>query len=140
MLVGTEAVAGGGHAERSGKCGAGVARAIAVMLALVAEQEAIQPLVLANRREAVEAAGEKLVDIALVTNIEEKLVTRCVEYAVQGEGELHDAEVWAEVPAGFGKDLDEFVANLLCELREGFGRKGLEVGGGFYVGQKWAGF
>jgi hypothetical protein len=43
------------------------------------------------------------------------------------------------VATGFGEDLDEFATNLAGELREGFGGEGLEVGGRFYVGQKWAG-
>jgi hypothetical protein len=94
---------------------------------------------LADGGKAVESAGEELVDIALVANIEEELVARRVEDSVQSEGELHDAEVRAEVAAGFGEDLDEFATNFAGELREGFGRKGLEVGGRFYVGQKWAG-
>ena len=78
-------------------------------------------------------------DIALVADIEEKFVARRVEHAVQGEREFHDAEVRSEVAAGFGEDLDEFVANLLRELREGFGGEGLEVGGGLNRGQQRAG-
>jgi len=139
MLVGAEAVPGGGHAERSGEGGAGVARAVAVMLALAAEQEAVQSLVLADRGKAVETAGEELVDIALVADIEEKFVARRVEDSVQSEGEFHDAEVRSEVATGFGEDLDEFVANLLRELGEVFGGEGLEVGGGLDGGQKRAG-
>ena len=139
MLVGAEAVAGSGHAERGGKGGAGVTRAVAVVLALTAEQETIQALVLANRGKAVETAGEELVDIALVADIEEKLVARRVEHTVQGDREFHDTEVRAEVTAGFGEDLDEFATNLAGELGEGFGRKGLEVGGGLDGGQERAG-
>ena len=101
MLVGTEAVPGGGHAERGGEGGAGVTRAVAVMFALAAEQEAVQSLVLADRGKAIESAGEELVDIALVADIEEELVARRVEDSVQSEGELHDAEVRAEMAAGF---------------------------------------
>jgi hypothetical protein len=101
MLVGAEAVAGSGHAERGGEGGAGVTRAVAVVLALTAEQETIQALVLANRGKAVETAGEELVDIALVADIEEKLVARCVEDSVQSDREFHDTEVRAEMAAGF---------------------------------------
>jgi hypothetical protein len=35
--------------------------------------------------------------------------------------------------------LDEFATNLTGELREGFGRKSLEVGGGLDGGQERAG-
>ena len=101
MLVGTEAVPGGGHAERGGEGGAGVTRAVAVMFALAAEQEAVQSLVLADRGKAIESAGEELVDIALVADIEEELVARRVEDSVQGECEFHNAEVRAEMAAGF---------------------------------------
>jgi hypothetical protein len=139
MLVGAQAVAGGGHAERGRKGGAGVTRAITVVLALAAEQETIQALVLADGGKAVESAGEELVDIALVADIEEEFIARCIEDAVKGDREFHDAEVRAQVATGFREDLDEFATNLTGELREGIGRKGLEVGGGFYVGQKWAG-
>ena len=59
--------------------GAGVARAVAVVLALGAEEEAVEALVRADGVDAVRAAGEHLVDVALVGDVEDELVLGRVE-------------------------------------------------------------
>ena len=78
---------------------AGVAGAVAVVLALGAQQEAVEPLILAHGVEAVAAAGEELVDVALVADIEDEFVLRRLEDAVQGDGQFDDAEIRPEVAA-----------------------------------------
>jgi hypothetical protein len=65
---------GHGHAQGGGERGAGVAGAVAIVLALGAQHEAVQAAGLADGVEAVAAAGEDLVDVGLVADVEEELV------------------------------------------------------------------
>lgn len=73
------------------------------------------------------AAGEKLVHVALVRDVEDKLVAGRFENAVEGKREFHDAEVGAHVAALAGGDGDDFIADFLGELRELVGSEGLDV-------------
>ncbi len=71
--------------------------------------------------EAVELpgpAGERLVDVRLVAGVEHDLVVRGVEDAVDRHGELHDAEIGADVPAGLGNRFDEELADLVGQTGE----------------------
>ena len=94
-------VARGGHSQRGGECRSRMTRAVAVVLALAAQEKAVQPLVLPDCRKAVESPGEKLVDIALVADIKNELVLGCIENSVQGDRQFDDAEVGAQMTAGF---------------------------------------
>jgi hypothetical protein len=55
------------------------------------------------------------------------LVAGCIERAVEADGELDDAEVRREVPAGDRDRVDDGVADLRCELRQLRGGQGLHV-------------
>ena len=74
-----------------------------VVLGLGPRGVAGQPAFLLELREALTAAGHELVDVGLVTGVEEEDVLGRVEDPVQGEGELDDAEVRAEMPAGLAR-------------------------------------
>jgi hypothetical protein len=114
VLAGAEEVACGGEAEGGGEGGAGVAGAEGVVGALVAVEETGESAGLADELEGLAgASGEEFVDIALVADVEDELVARGVEDAVERDGELDDAEVGAEVAAVAGGDLDELVPDLL---------------------------
>jgi hypothetical protein len=65
-------IARGGHAERGGKRRARVTRAVAVVLAFGAEHEAVEAVGLADGVETVAAAGEQLVDVGLVADVEDE--------------------------------------------------------------------
>jgi hypothetical protein len=99
------------------------------MLALASKEKAIEPLVLADGGKAIEAAGEKLVNVALMAYIEDKLVFGSFENTVQSDRQFHHAEVGTKVTAGIGENPDELVADFLCELREIFAGDFFEVGG-----------
>jgi len=58
------------------------------------------------------------VNIALMTHIKDKLVLRSFKNAVQSHRQLDHAKIGSEVAAGIRKNLDEFVADLLSELRK----------------------
>ena len=133
------------HAERRTHGGARVACAVAVVLTLGAEQESVQALVLPDGLESLAASGENLVDVALVRDVEDELVLRRAEDAVQRDAQLDDAEVRPEMAADgcrivVGHHADEFVPHFLGELwQQGFGHcfhvgrgidGGKDVGGG----------
>ena len=128
VLLAAGEIAGHGHAERRGERRAGVAGAVAVVLALSAEHEAVEAAGLADGGEAIGAAGEQLVHVSLVADVEEELVVRGVEDGVQGQGELDDAEVGAEMAAGPGKRLDQKFADLRCQFGHLRRVEALEVG------------
>ena len=99
ILFGAGQIARDCHAESSGKRGAGVACAIAVMLAFGTQGEAIQAAGLAHGVETSTPAGEQFVNVGLVAYIEHKPVRGSVEDVVHSQRQLYDAEVRAEVAA-----------------------------------------
>ena len=118
MVVAPGEIACGGHAKRGRERGAGVTRTIRVMLRLRTQKEPVEAFVGADRVNAIGAAGEHLVDIALVGDIEDKLVLGRGKHAVQRDAQLDDAEVRAEVAAGLRKRGDERVAYLCRQIRQ----------------------
>ena len=85
------------------------------------------------------AAGEEFVHVALVGDVEDKLVGRRIEDAVQRDRELDDAEIGADVAAVAGRDGDEFLADFLGELRQLVGAEGFDVGGAADAGEETVG-
>ena len=116
VLFAAGQIAGHRHAEGRGKRGTGVAGAVAIVLALGAEHEAVQAAGLANGVEAIEAAGKNFVDVGLVAYVEEESVFGSVKDSVEGQRQLDDAEIRAEMTAGFGERLDEECADLLRQF------------------------
>ena len=100
VFVRSGQVAGHGHAQGGRKRGARVAGSVAIVLALGAEHEAIEAAGLADGFKTIAAAGEDLVDVGLMAHVEEDLVVGRVEDRMQGQSELHYAEIGAEMAAG----------------------------------------
>ena len=73
------------------------------------------------------ASGERFVRIALVRDVEDDLVTRGVEYAVQRDRKLDDTEVGREVSADGSGIRKDRVAQLGAELRQVLRRKSVHV-------------
>ena len=88
------------HAEAGGDRGRGVRGAERVVLALrrgcVNRKETARR---AQRADAVAPGGDDLVRISLVPDVPHQPVTRGIEYPMQGDGELDDAEAGAKVAA-----------------------------------------
>ena len=80
VFISAHEIAAGGHAQGGGEGGASVACAVAVVFAFGAEEEAVQAVVLANGMNAVPAAREHFVDVALVRDIEDKAVLGRVKH------------------------------------------------------------
>ena len=84
---------------------------------------------LAERTEALHAAGEELVRVALMPHIEHEAVRRRVIDPVQRDSELHGAEVRRQMPASAREALHEEGADLPAEDAELLIAQGAEIGG-----------
>src|SRR4051812_38446315 len=83
MLIATAEVASHGHPESGGERRSSVPCAVAVMFALGAQEEAVQSLVLPHGGNAIEAAGKHLVDVTLMTDIEDETILWRLEDAME---------------------------------------------------------
>ena len=108
----------------------GVAVLDPVVLGLGPARVAREPVGLAELVEAVAATREDLVGVGEVAGVPQDHVARRVEDAVQGDGELDDAEVRPEVAAALGDRADHDVADLTGELVELLEREPPQVSGG----------
>ncbi len=95
-----------------------MADAKGVILAFLAAGKRCQAVFFLDRGDAVAAAGEDLVRIALVADIPHKPVVRRVEFMVQRHGQFHHAQARAEVAAGAGDGLDQVLAQLAGHGRQ----------------------
>ena len=78
-----------------------------VVLALLAPRERREAVLLLDRGDAVAAAGEDLVRIALVADVPDQAVVRRVEQVVQRDGQLDHAEAGAEMAAEVADRFDQ---------------------------------
>ena len=99
--------------------------AVAVVFALGAQKEAIEPAELAHRIETIAPPGKQFVDVALMTDVQNELVVRRVEDAVHRNGQFDDTEIRPQMAAGLRKDTDQFVPNFLRELGQSCSRSAL---------------
>ncbi len=128
MLVAAGEIAGDGHAQGRGEGSAGVTGSVTIVLAFGAQHEAVEAAGLTQGFKAVEPSGQDFVDIGLVADVEEELVLGSVEDRVEGQGQLHDAEVGAEVAAGLRKGLNQELANLFGQCGHLSKAQTLEIG------------
>jgi hypothetical protein len=111
-------IAGLSEPLRDRQAGPRVAAVEHVVRRLRAAWEAADAIERAQRPEAVEAAGQQLVRVGLVSGVPHDAVARRLEQPVQGDGELDDAERRAEMAAGLGDGRDDRLADLGGELDE----------------------
>ena len=55
-----------------------------------------------------------------MAHIHDESIAWGVENAMQRDGQLDNAEIWTEMPAGLRQNFDEFIAHFLRELRKVF--------------------
>ena len=122
MFLAAVLVASHRHAERGRERRARMARAVGVVRALGAQHKAVQPAGRADGPETLAAAGQHLVYVSLMADVEDKLVNGRVEDIVQGDGQLHHPQVRTQVPAVIGEHGDQLFAD--------FRRQSFEVGDG----------
>ena len=100
-----------------------------VVLGLGAVRIAGQPAGLAELGKGVAAPGDQLVHVGLVAGVPQQHVPGGVEGPVQGQGELHHAQVGAQVAAGGGHRVDDELPDLRGQDGQLLGGEGAEVGG-----------
>ncbi|CKS15978.1 Uncharacterised protein [Mycobacterium tuberculosis] len=108
---------------------AGVARLHPVVLALGTRRIPRQPALLTQGCEVLAASGQHLVDVGLVTGVEDDRIVRRVEYPVQRQGEFHHSQVRPQMPPRGGNLVDQELTDLggqLPKLRLG---KVLQISG-----------
>src|ERR1039457_3561856 len=93
MFVAASEIARHGHSEGSGKCRAGMARSVAIVLTLGAEHEAVQSTWLANGIEAIKTASQNLVDVGLMTYVKNEPVCRGVKDGVERQRQLDHSQI-----------------------------------------------
>ena len=98
-----------------------------VIPALIWFREPGQTAVLPKGVESVSAAGDDLVGIALMADIEDDAVLFSVIDAMECQRQFHGAEIGCQVPAGFGYRLHQKAAQLISKLSEFFLRQTLDV-------------
>ena len=106
-----------------------MAHAEGVVLAFLAARERREAVLLLDRGDAVAAAGEDLVRVALVADVPHQAIVRGVELVVQGHGQLDHAQARAEVTAGAGDGLDQILAQFVGDLRQFVVGQPAQVGG-----------
>ena len=111
-------VPGEGHAQRGGNRGGGVAGAHMVVGAVGAFEELAQPPPQPILVELGTAAGEHLVHVGLVPHVPGDAIGEKIELVEQGDGQLHDPQRGAQVPARLADRFDQELPALLCQGRE----------------------
>ena len=105
-----------GQTLGDGQAGSGVTAIEHVVRRLRASREAADAIDLAQRPEPLQASGQELVRVRLMSGVPDDLVARRFEEPVQGDGQLDDTQRRAEVAAGRGDGPDDRVADLGREL------------------------
>ena len=118
-----------GHSETkgSGDRGGGMGGTEGIIGAFRAFGEAAEAALGAQGADAVAAAGEDFVGIALMADVPDDLVARGIEDGVQGDGEFNDAKTGAKVAAGHRDGRDGFGAEFIGQLAQ------VAVGQGFEI-------
>src|SRR5262245_7572708 len=70
--------------------------------------------------EAIPAAGEQLVNVALMTHVPDEFVSWCVENPMQSDSQLDDTKVRAEMTAILRQHGDHLLTDFRGELLQLF--------------------
>jgi hypothetical protein len=135
MLIRTFEIPRGSHAQGGTQRRARVTSTVAVMLALAAEEEAVEAFILADGMNLVPATGQHFVDVSLVGDIKDKFVLGSVKHPMKGDGQLHDPEIGTEVSTREAERFNECGADLFNKRRQLFQRQGFEISGAGNVRQ-----
>jgi hypothetical protein len=89
-----------------------------VVAAFIAPRKTAEAAELAQAGHAFAPAGQDFVRIGLVTHVPDQPVIGRVEHIVQGDRELHGAEVGTQVPAGLRHAVQHIGAQLVGQRLE----------------------
>src|SRR6266699_2115321 len=106
------------HAEPRGKRRASMTGTVAIVFAFRAQKKSVEALELPHRMKTIEAAGKNLMDVALMTDVHDKAVSRRIEDTMQSNGQFDHAEIRSQMSPSLREDLDQLIAYFLRELRQ----------------------
>jgi len=92
---------------------------VAIVFALGAQKEAVEPAELAHRIKTIEAPGKHFVDVTLMTNVHNESVVRRVKDAGAEQSSVQRHRDLGPDASGLGKGLRSVPPNLLRELGVG---------------------
>ena len=123
--------------KRGGQSRAGVAGAEWIVRTFAAIEKSTRAAGLAQSPKKLTAtARQQFVHVALMGDVEDKLILWRVEGAMQRDRQLDHAKIRADVAAIFRRDGDQFLPNFLGQLRQLRRRERLDVGGAANRGQQ----
>ena len=105
-----------GHTQRDGHRIGGVPGYESVGIALRRLGESGNAAVLPQVRKIRPAAGQQLMDIRLMTHIKNQAVFFCIKNGLDGDAQLHRAQVSGQMAAGLRNGLDQKIPDLLAKL------------------------
>ncbi len=118
---------GPGHAQGHGDGAGGVARHKGVRRALLRLGEAGNAAVLPQMRKTRPAACQQLMHIRLVTNVKNQAVLLGIKNGLDGDAQLHHAQISGQMPAGLGNTGDQEFPDLPAKLGQLLGAQRLQV-------------
>jgi len=124
------------HAGNRRDAGAGVPRGKAVVFAFVPIGESGQAAESAKRLKILAPAGDELVRIGLMADIEDYLVAGRIENVVDGEYELDRAQTGCKMPSTMRCCRYYLVPDLLGQLAKLTYRERFEILGAVYLVEK----
>ncbi len=98
-----------------------------IVFALRPLGETGQPVLLAQRPDAVAPPGQDLVRIGLVPDIPDQAVIRRVEHGMDRHGQLDHAKPGPKMPARHRNRADRFLAQLIGDLLQILSRSPAQV-------------
>ena len=110
-------------------------RAEAIVLTLAPLGKARQASSLTEGRKGLVPPRQKLVDVALVTHVEDEMIPGTIKDPMHGHGQLHGTQVGGQVTAVLGDGLHQGLADLGTEGGNRLGRQGAQIGRGMNGGQ-----
>ena len=116
-----------GHAHRRGDAGAGVADGEEVVVAFTGFRETGHALASSKTIQHRQPAGQQLVGVALVTDVEQQTIVPEVEDVVHRDRKLDHTEIRREVSAALSDLVADGEPDLRRELGQLVDRQGLEV-------------
>ncbi len=107
QIAGDGETQGGADRGRTMRCAEGVIRRFAAF------GETGQPVLHPQGADPVTSPGQDFMGIALVADVPDNLVFRCIKDGMQGDGQFDHAQTRAQMPAGDGNRRDGFSAEFI---------------------------
>ena len=102
------------HAQCRRNRSRSMSRSKGIMNALSGLREARHSAILTQRREIIFPSGQKLMDIALMPDVEQKAILSGIVNAVDRDCQFNRAEIGSKMPARFGHIFDQKRADLVA--------------------------